>query len=401
MKKKVLFVTYGGGHVRSVIPVIKELISRNHEASILALTSSIKDLKKEKHDYKRIIDYLFLFNDIEKKEILEYGNLVINDAYDDKSGLDKDDIKVYLGINLWDISLQNDSFDEALSDFKLNGRKCFFPINSMERIIKHESPDVLVVTSGQRSEKAAAIVANKMDVQVVRIIDLLGENLVIPYDAKVCVMNDYAKKNILESNSQINKQDVFITGQPNVELKYDYSDQIKFYQDNNLDKYEKKVSFFSQPNIPYRSRVLKEYINFFESNPNYFGVWKLHPNEEIDLYESFSNQTPPNLIIVEDSDTNVLINESDLVITFYSTVGLQAIVAGKLLLTINLSEKDFPITYDKLGCARLVSDISHFQNTINHLLTSNNINDQFFDARNKLTAPNNAAENISNVIENI
>lgn len=401
MKKKILFVTYGGGHVRIVIPIIEELISRKHEVSILGLTSSVKDLKKYKYDYKNIRDYLSLFDYIEQKKILEYGELVIDDAFDDKSGLDKDDIKVYLGINLWDLSLQYENFDKCLNEFKLNGRRGFFPINLMERIIRYENPDVLVVTSGQRSEKAAAIVANKMDIQVVRIIDLLGENLVIPYDAKVCVMNDYAKNNILESNSKINTNDVFVTGQPNIELKYNYRDQIKFYQNNNLDKYEKKVSFFSQPNIPYRSIVFKEYIKLFESNSNYFGVWKLHPNEDISLYDNLVNQLPPNLIVVKDDDTNVLIEESNLVITFYSTVGLQAIVAGKLLLVINLTKKDFPIDYAKLGCAKLVRNVSDFQNTINYLLKNNINNDEFYDARNKLKAPNNAAKNISNVIENI
>jgi len=39
--KKVFFVTYGGGHVRSVIPVIKELKSRGHKVSVLGLTSSV------------------------------------------------------------------------------------------------------------------------------------------------------------------------------------------------------------------------------------------------------------------------------------------------------------------------------------------------------------------------
>jgi len=46
--KKVFFVTYGGGHVRSVIPVIKELKSRGHKVSVLGLTSSVNDLKKKR-----------------------------------------------------------------------------------------------------------------------------------------------------------------------------------------------------------------------------------------------------------------------------------------------------------------------------------------------------------------
>jgi len=77
--KKVFFVTYGGGHVRSVIPVIKELKSRGHKVSVLGLTSSVNDLKKEEIEFKGIRDYLNLFKDEEAQKILEYGDMFIDE----------------------------------------------------------------------------------------------------------------------------------------------------------------------------------------------------------------------------------------------------------------------------------------------------------------------------------
>jgi len=79
--------------------------------------------------------------------------MFIDEHFDAGSGLDKFEIKVYLGMNLWDLSLQLKSFEEALKLFRERGRSCFFPINLMERILSFEKPDVIVVTSGKRAEK--------------------------------------------------------------------------------------------------------------------------------------------------------------------------------------------------------------------------------------------------------
>jgi len=63
------------------------------------------------------------------------------------------------------------------------------------------------------------------------------------------------------------------------------------------------------------------------------------------------NTLPQNLLIVKEEDTNLILSKSNLVITFYSTVGLQAIAADKPLITVNFSKNAHPVEYDKLGCA--------------------------------------------------
>ncbi|GAE87222.1 CDP-glycerol glycerophosphotransferase family protein [Acetivibrio straminisolvens] len=349
--KEVFFVTYGGGHVRSVIPVIKELKSRGHRVSVLGLTSSVKDLKKEEIEYKGIKDYLNLFRDEEVQLILKYGDMFIDEHFDAGSGLDKPEIKVYLGMNLWDLSVQFESFEKAVELFNESGKNCFLPVNSMERILSCEKPDVTVVTCGKRAEKAAAFSANKMGIKVVRIVDLLGENLEIPYKAKVCVLNSYAKANILSSNKNMDEQDVVVTGQPNIEPTYTKEQLRDFIKKYSLDRFNKVISFFSQPNIAYREDVLLEFIKLMEKRTNFMGIWKTHPNEQMDLYTKYLNTLPPNLLILKEEDTNLILSKSDLVITFYSTVGLQAIAADKPLITVNFSKNAHPVEYDKLGCA--------------------------------------------------
>jgi len=50
------------------------------------------------------------------------------------------------------------------------------------------------------------------------------------------------------------------------------------------------------------------------------GIWKTHPNEQMDLYTGYLNTLPQNLLIVKEEDTNLILSKSNLVITFYSTV---------------------------------------------------------------------------------
>jgi len=55
------------------------------------------------------------------------------------------------------------------------------------------------------------------------------------------------------------------------------------------------------------------------------------------------NTLPQNLLIVKEEDTNLILSKSNLVITFYSTVGLQAIAADKPLITVNFSKNAHPV----------------------------------------------------------
>jgi len=115
---------------------------------------------------------------------------------------------------------------------------------------------------------------------VVRIVDLLGENLKIPYKATVCVLNDYAKANILSCNENLNERDVVVTGQPNIEPTYTekhFEDFIKRY---NLDKFDKVISFFSQPNIAYREDILVEFIKLMQKRPNFMVYGKPIPTSK-------------------------------------------------------------------------------------------------------------------------
>ncbi len=91
MIKKLFFVSYGGGHIKLLLPVIKKLQKQNYELTILGLTTAISILDSEKIPYKSYKDYTFLFTDDYKK----YGEKLIEELTG--TLIDRNETICYLG----------------------------------------------------------------------------------------------------------------------------------------------------------------------------------------------------------------------------------------------------------------------------------------------------------------
>jgi hypothetical protein len=398
--KKVLFVTYGGGHVKIAIPVIKELKKRGYKISVLGLTASVLALQEEGIRYNGLRDYINLFDD--KKLIYALGRKYIDANFIPQKGLEKEEILLYLGLNIYDLSLQMGSIEKAEVFFHKHGRKEFYPYHTMKKIIQHENPDVIFVTCSVRSEKAAAIIGNELQIPVVRVVDLLGDREDIPYQAKVCVINEIAKKNIIDYNSHLKGADIIITGQPNLEPTYDYNELFSLKERYNTDKYKGIISFFSQPKNSQRGKVIEKLIEIFNSKPEYFCFYKLHPNEDEEFYKKYLSVIPPNMLLKKHIETNCIVVLSDIVMTFNSTVGLQAVYTNKPLITINLSDLPYKTEYSRYGCAVLLTDLDLLEQYIEKLLDPNDeLNIKLAVNRKKIAMPQGSALNIADVIDDL
>ena len=86
-KKKIFFVTYGGGHVNIIDLVVEKLLKNNNiEVKILALTTAYNSIidKYSEAIVKSVLDYSFLFEDIQD-EVHKYGTLLLKDNYNEES----------------------------------------------------------------------------------------------------------------------------------------------------------------------------------------------------------------------------------------------------------------------------------------------------------------------------
>lgn len=239
----------------------------------------------------------------------------------------------------------------------------------------------------------------KLGIPVVRVIDLLGNDDFLPYKADVCVMNELVKNNILENNEHIDSINVHITGQPNLELVID-SNMLETYNGMyHINSYDKVVSFFSQTGDPHRTSVMEALIEMMDRNSNWFCIYKLHPNEDLSFYDQFGARLPQNIIVQKEMGVGEVINLSDIVMTFFSTVGLQAISVDKPLITINLTGVQYLTDYSKYNCSSEVTKIDELENRIKKLLDNNSeLSDQLRIGRRKMKCPEKAGQKIAEVV---
>ena len=206
--KKILFVTYGGVHV-NIVKYLAPVLAEEFEIEILALTMAPQVFDRMGVKYKRTLDYLSLFTE-EKEKICEYGKRLAEKEYNPESGIQYEECVSYLGFGFWDLVHTLDSEKEAYARFEEKGRKAFCPINVMKRILEFERPNMVIVTCDVRMEKAAGIAANIMEIPVLNV-HYLPELAPLPYEADVCVMNEYARKYISDHNIVPEKR-VHVTG---------------------------------------------------------------------------------------------------------------------------------------------------------------------------------------------
>ena len=143
MRKKVFFVTYGAGHVNLLIPVIKQTISTGKfDVEVMGLSIAMETLKRENIPFKGIVDFQDLIMD---EQAWRYGKLLADRWHVDGKGISRLDSEVYLGSSMRDL-VNEVGEEDAWSKIESGGRRSFYPVASMRRIIDHVKPDFIVTT---------------------------------------------------------------------------------------------------------------------------------------------------------------------------------------------------------------------------------------------------------------
>jgi hypothetical protein len=166
---RALFVTYGGGHVGMVLPVIRELerLLPNVDCRIMALTTGHLRARAVRptlgyRDFLHLVDTAAACTWGER---LAQGNT--------SPDVPMDETIAYLGINYLDLIAQHGEAGAA-EVYRQRGRYAFRPLRFMRRVIETVRPDVVVATNSPRSEQAALESGRGLGVPTVGMVDLFG-----------------------------------------------------------------------------------------------------------------------------------------------------------------------------------------------------------------------------------
>lgn len=406
MTKKVLFVTYGGGHVNLLLPVMKELLDMpSIDLVVLGLTTAGSVLERNKIPYLSFKDLLPISNN----RALNFGKKLVG-SKSSSALVSYEESVAYMGLNFNELV---GSYGEEEADrlYKKLGRHAFYPINLMRKFFQQQCPDLVISTNSPRTEKAAIHAAGQLNIPSLCLIDLFAYQssdwIGKPgYASKVCVLSEFVKKQLTDAGRL--DSEVVVTGNPAF-------DSITTFK-GNVDKYilnrkwgdsRKVILWASQPEPeihPFDSskmgdsslprKVEAQLFKVLSKHPDWQLIIRTHPSENI----KYSDLPINAEISLKSENLHELLAAADCVITMTSTVAIEAALMGKHVISIDLSIFTDDSPYSKMGLSQGVDNLDDLEQVIKDT-TAEPID---FERVEKIVGiHHNSTKNIINVIESL
>lgn len=166
--RRVLLVSYGGGHVTKIAPVVRELEAAGVRCLVLALTIGYK---RAQQLGLQPIGYKDLIHLVDRDLAMEQGRRLLGG----QGHPDVDDVEshCYLGVNYLEW-VQELGPEMAARRYAEKGRHGFLPVRFFGRVMQALQPGAVVATSSPRSEQAAVEAAVSAGIPALTMVDLFA-----------------------------------------------------------------------------------------------------------------------------------------------------------------------------------------------------------------------------------
>ncbi len=365
----VLFVTYGNGHVAKVAPVVRDLQRQGVPCVVMALTLGYKQalgLGLSPVGYR---DFLFL---ADGPEVLRLGAALA--AENSHPDVDAHESLCYLGINYaeW---VERYGEAGAAQRYAASGRRGFLPLQFIGRVIDHLRPSLVVSTSSPRSEQAAIEAAAARGIPTLTMMDLFA----LPHDIYlrqpvhaecITVLSEMVKRNLIQAGIAASR--IVVTGCPAYDPMFDPLNEAAGRQlRSRLGWDGMKVVMWAGnleedgPGVTdeYRGTRLglaveRELRQWVDSRPDAALLVRYHPAQ----YHLFPDLGRHARVYVSNPATDRLqpqLHASDIVLVQTSTVGFEAALVGKRVLSLSFSPLvvNFDFDYGRLGLGESVPSL--------------------------------------------
>lgn len=379
--KKLVFITYGGGHAAMMIPVIKWFLEDSfYNVVVIGLTTSKQVLEKEGVECLGFYDLAKVVCTRDYKEI---GKSLI-ETEPSSGSVSYSESEAYHGINYLDLVEQYGEA-EAFLQYEKYGRQCFLPINFMTSILEYLHPDLLIATNSPRSERAAVEAARKLGIKSLCLVDMFALQEIKwvgqpGYADKICVLNSSVKKLFVDYGRL--ESEVVVTGNPAFDSLFDREivESSKGLRElKGIDCSKKLILYASQPEPeihPFNDRkgdpqlpreIERELRLFVSLNPEYSLIVRYHPSENVAFdpqYNVFQSAKHESL--------HELLHAVDIVVVTASTVGLEASLIGKQVVSVDASIFTEDAPFSKMGISVGVKEVSKLRGQLLTLDSSGN-----------------------------
>ena len=359
--KTALFVAYGSGHIKMLIPVAQALTASGlGRPVVLALTTAAPAARAAGLEVVQFKDFVAPGDEA----ALAHGRRLM--AALGAPVADADETTAYLGLSFADLVAEV-GLQEAEARYLATGRQAFLPIATLTRILKKIRPDVVVATNSPRAERAAIVAAGQLGIPSVCVVDLFAIDEVkwigaADYADRICVLNESVRQFLIASGRRAAQ--VVVTGNPGFDA---LNSAAAMAQGQTLRHTQgwvgKRVMLWpiqvepathpfdgrtGKPELP--SQALAQVM-----------AWVLTRSDVVLCIRARAGEPAPVIADLSDSGRVVLtgqdwplaplLHATDLVVTLSSTVGLEGHLAGCRLVQVTGSVFDNAMPLARYGIA--------------------------------------------------
>jgi hypothetical protein len=355
--KKVLFVTYGSGHVRMVVPVARALAAEGlAQVQVLALTTAAPVARDAGLDVLQFKNFITPGD----AAALAHGRRLM--AAMEGPVADPAETEAYLGLCYAELE-EDAGQDEAARRYQRDGRQAFLPRRVLHRILSQVDASLVVATNSPRAERASIMAARDRGLPSICMVDLfcLDETWIYEpgYADRVCVLNEEVKSFLVESGRQ--PAQVTVTGNPAFDALADPSNlaagrslraargwngkRVLLWPTQVEPAFHPFNGLPGNPQLP--TQALAEVIG-----------WVRAQGDVVLCVRPRAGEVPPSLpadprivVVGQDVPLAQLLHAVDLVVTLNSTVGLEGHLAGTRLVQVLGSVFDSAMPLVRYGIA--------------------------------------------------
>jgi len=331
---KVLFASYGGGHIKAILPVIEKLrADKDYDCQVLALNSATNECRARHIPYKTLRDFVHLY----PPDMMVKGRELAAELT--HSTLSPEESAAYLGIGFYGLcqELGEDADSEA---YRTSGRQAFCPTHAMEMLLSDIKSDIVITTNAPRFEKALQQAARNLGIASLCLVDFYPgaelEWLATPnYGTRVCVIDEFVKNQLVEKGRDVS--DIVVTGNP----AFDHygtaqaSEEANRYRNQHMNGAERIIAYASnlEPDDGQGPPLQERLLDFLEKECAALGYrlsLRRHPSER-------SSVRPPNVLDGNVVSLETFMASADAMITFPSTVAYEARLLGTPVIVLGMS----------------------------------------------------------------
>lgn len=396
---KILFCSYGGGHVAAILPVLNAMKERGHECLYLALTTAGSVAERSSVPHVKVINYV----DMNESCIQQWGLRLASRHHTDGKGISQEDSVAYLGTSFCDLA-RDVGEDVAWDRYEREGLNAFCPVHFMRGVLKKEQPDFVVATNSPRMEKAVLRAAYQLGIPSLCMVDLFGlleeSWLSRPDNGHLLSVArpDIANRLVAAGRE---RKDIFLTGSPIFDQLVDPSLPVagKNWREERGVAPEDVLVFWAEqpePPDPELPRRVRNYLAEVCHRNGWKLVVRLHPSST-----DASKEVLPEGVLqsyAHEPLTHV-IHACDIGVTLTSTVGWELLLSSKPLLVISISCYSDLVTYGQDDGALAVVSLDDAEQGLKTLLFDEDVATRLALLREALPKPGGATEKVCHLIE--